>query len=273
MTEGNTTITLHNDSIDILDKLLTAHIGLEDTDEGLNVYGDALDDLKMIRGTMRAQYHPDRQETATPGVIALVGLPGAGKTFAGNKLAELLECPTVSMGDTVREKYEVEFGEPPERGEDIRTWVEDLREENEHLIPEWTVDAITRDHREADVVVVDGLRTEADLQVLADAFDPFHLIEVKAPFLTRLERLQDRGREGEDEYTAYDLVDRDRQEMGWGVQQVIEDGYADISVVNDGSAQFLSSILMEVVENNLPYDVPGYLDRRNVSGNTKTSAV
>lgn len=273
MTEGNTTITLHNDSIDILDKLLTSHIGLEDTAEGLNVYGDALDDLKMIRGTMRAQYHPDRQTVSTPGVIALAGLPGAGKTFGGNKLAELLECPTVSMGDIVREKYEIVFDQPPETGEALRDWVEHIREGDLFDIPNWTVSRIEDEYSDADVVVVDGLRTEADLQVLADAFDPFHLIEVKAPFLTRLERLQDRGREGEDEYTAYDLVDRDRQEMGWGVQQVIEDGYADIEVVNDGSVQFLSSILMSVVENNLPYDVPDYLDRRNVSGNTKTTAV
>lgn len=257
---GNTQLTLHNDRIEDVLAVLNGVL------DGRSFVDVEEDDLRAAVGTIESQYRPD--PPGTPGVIALAGLPAAGKTFVGNKLAELLEAPKVSMGDRVREMYETEFGHPPETGEDIRSWVEDIREDDPEIIPGWTGSFIEDNHRDADVVVVDGLRTEADLQALSDVFEPLHLIEVKAPFTVRLERIQDRGREGEDGYTAYDLVDRDRQEMEWGVQQVIEDGYADLTIKNDMSAPAMSRLIMNVAESSLPYDVPGYLERENVSGDT-----
>lgn len=255
-TEGNTTITLHNESIVSLIDLLK----LVEHDATGNAYRDK---IRGIRGTIESQYHPD--PPSEPGIVAIAGLPAAGKTFVGNKLAQLLEAPTVSMGDQVRDHYESEFGEAPETGDDIRSWVEDIRKRNPRMIPEWTVDAITADYSDENVVIVDGLRTEVDLTVLEERFDPFHLIEVKSSFLTRLERIQERDREGEGDYTPYDLVDRDRQEMGWGVQSVLENDGADLTIKNQFSAPGMSRIIMNVADNSLPYDVPEYLDRENVS--------
>jgi dephospho-CoA kinase len=217
------------------------------------IHGEPSDQLLA---TLKSQYPEDPDDHRNlPGVVGLIGLPAAGKTWMAEQFCELYETETVSMGDVVRKQYRDEVGREPESGGEIRDYVEQKREGTPHLIPRWTVDEITRNHQNRDVVIVDGIRTQSDLEVLETSFDSFHLIEVDAPFQTRLERIQERAREDEGDYTPYDLVDRDRQEMSWGVEYLLGSEYVDTKIVNSMSESAMESVVRNVAEENLPYTV------------------
>lgn len=191
-------------------------------------------------------------------IICVVGYPGAGKSVATD-VAEECGIATTAMGDQVRERAERELqgalsadtqqealaslsddvrAELESEGEDldlsrsslIGTWATVQRERHgDEVVAEWTAQYI-REHVESDTVLVDGVRSCEERDVFQTEFETVEVVHVDAPFQTRLRRLQERGRDGEDEFTSEDLVQRDDREDSWGVGEIVEE--ADITVKN-----------------------------------------
>ena len=169
-----------------------------------------------------------------PSVYCFTGRPGAGKSSACS-VAESLNLPVVGMGDVVRERARVALGEHATSSA-IGEWATDHRAEcGQAVFAEYTADRIEEHHRDEKAVIIDGLRTPGEVDVFEDRFDDVTVVLVTAPFETRLDRLQTRGRDGEDAFTAEDLEERDAREEAWGLGALIEKGVHDDVVVNDGT--------------------------------------
>jgi dephospho-CoA kinase len=162
-------------------------------------------------------------------VVATVGMPGSGKgEFAA--VADEMGYPVVRMGDVIRDEAERRGVEPSDAN--LGAIATALREEHgDDVIARRCVDAV-RD-RDADLVVVDGVRGIDEVETFRDAFgDDLALVAVEAPFEDRLERLDERGR-SDDVSSEQALERRDERELGYGMGEAIE--AADATVANDGS--------------------------------------
>jgi dephospho-CoA kinase len=163
-------------------------------------------------------------------VIGTVGLAGSGKGEAAS-VAREEDIPVVTMGDAVRAACR-ERGLDPEthHGEVARQ----LRaEDGPAAIADRTLPLIRDRLADADTVLVDGLRSDAEVDRFRAAFgDAFLLVSIEAPFEARARRLGDRGRDDSDLDEAA-LRERDERELGFGMDAAIQ--RADRTVVNDDS--------------------------------------
>lgn len=160
-------------------------------------------------------------------VIGTVGLPGSGKSeFA--TIAREMDVPVVTMGDVIREECRERGLDPDQHHGRI---ARKLREENgPAAIAERTLPHVREALEESDVVLVDGLRSDVELDRFQDAFgDDFVLVSVEAPFETRLERLQSRGRDHSD-MDAESLRAREERERSFGMGEAMD--RADVTVQN-----------------------------------------
>lgn len=178
-------------------------------------------------------------------VIGLLGLPGAGKTTAGEALADEYNTELYRMGDVVRDSFaEVQengisvFPEavqdsihtavsdeseviPAETSSDsIGEWVTMMLDIHETVFAETAAKEITEEF-ESDIIIVDGIRTLSDIEAFKGRFERFELLHIYTPFVVRAERLIDRGREGEDEFDLSDVAERDERELDWGVDKIL----------------------------------------------------
>jgi dephospho-CoA kinase len=95
-----------------------------------------------------------------------------------------------------------------------------------------------------DVIVVDGIRTLADVSEFETAFDTFVLLHLYSPFAVRAERIIERGREGEDEFGVMDVLERDERELDWGVDDILTEKpsytfYNNYNSVDEFQAEFV----------------------------------
>jgi len=162
-------------------------------------------------------------------VIGIVGLPGSGKSEAA-AVAEDEGVPVVTMGDVIRAECRDRGLDPATHHGEI---AQALREEHgPDAIAQRSL-SIIDDHRDdADTVVVDGIRSDVEVERFREAFgDAFLLVEVTAPFGTRAERLDLRGRDDTD--AGESLDERDERELGFGMGAAME--MADLTVANTGT--------------------------------------
>ncbi|WFN34877.1 flagellar hook-basal body complex protein FliE [Methanogenium sp. S4BF] len=163
-------------------------------------------------------------------VIGVVGLPGSGKGEF-SRIAGELDIPVVVMGDSIRE-YVRTSGQTMS---DIS-----MGEASAQLRAEMGRDAIAQltiprvEATVAEVVIIDGIRSEAEVLLFREHFSDFYLVGVACPFAVRLERIFGRGRE-DDVATAEELTARDERECGWGLEAAL--AMADVTVTNDGSIE------------------------------------
>lgn len=179
-------------------------------------------------------------------VIGTVGLPGSGKSEAAAAARER-GVPVVTMGDVIRAECE-------ERGLEITEAnmgrvADDLREQGgpaavaERSLP--LVRQVAR-NRDVDTVLVDGIRSGAEVDHFEEAFgEDFLLVHVAVPFETRLERVRERGRDRTAEDEA-DLRERDARERGYGMDEAIE--RADVTVQNTGSVEAFHDRIHTLIE-------------------------
>ena len=166
-------------------------------------------------------------------VIGIVGLPGSGKSEAA-AVAREMDIPVVTMGDVVR-------AETADRGLDPATdhgaVAQAMREESGlAAIADRSLPIIEERLEDADVVLVDGIRSGHEVAVFEDAFgEDFTLVEVFAPFDLREERLADRGRDTGAEEGGESLEDRDERERGFGMDEAI--AAADVTIENTGTLE------------------------------------
>lgn len=179
-------------------------------------------------------------------VIATVGLPGSGKGEAAT-VAEELEIPVVVMGDIIREECRKRDLDPSIHHGEV---AKDLREENgPAAIAELSLPRIKTYLRGNDIVLVDGIRSDKELEIFREEFDGFQLISIEAPFETRLERLDDRERDSTDTKEK-SLRKREQRELDFGMGEAMDQ--ADIQIKNTGSLEEfherIKSLLTEDVQ-------------------------
>ena len=166
-------------------------------------------------------------------VIGIVGLPGSGKSEAA-AVARELGVPVVTMGDVVRTETEARGLDP---AKDHGQVAQQLREEHGlDAIATRSLPLIRDALEDSDVVVVDGIRSGAEVARFEEAFgEAFTLVEVTAPYELRVERLADRGRDTSPEEGGEELTEREERELGFGMEAAME--RADITIENAGTLE------------------------------------
>jgi len=172
-------------------------------------------------------------------VIGIVGLPGSGKSEAAD-VAREEGIPVVTMGDVIRQACRDRGLDPAtQHGEMAKR----LREENgPGAIAEASLPHIEEGLEDSDTVVVDGIRSDVEVERFEAAFgEEFLLVAVHAPFEARAERLDLRGRDASADEGGESLADRDERETGFGMDDAM--GMADVTVENTGTlAEFQGTV-------------------------------
>jgi dephospho-CoA kinase len=183
-----------------------------------------------------------------PAVVGIVGLPGSGKSEAA-AVAETLGVPVVVMGDIIREACRERGLDPAtDHGQVARA----LRAENgPAAIAEASLPAIRTALADTGTVVVDGIRSDVEVACFEAAFgEAFTLVSIEAPFETRAERLDLRGRDAGVEEGGEALADRDERELKFGMGEAMD--RADVTVENTGSLDAFRERITELLTGEGP---------------------
>jgi dephospho-CoA kinase len=160
-------------------------------------------------------------------VVGVVGLPASGKGEFSH-MARELGLPVVVMGDVIR-RVVLAAGMPPTD--------ENLGQMGNHLRAVEGMDAIASrcipqiEEQNAPVVVVDGIRGNAEVRLFRNHFPDFCLVAIHANFQTRIQRLRSRKRP-DDSSLEEDLMQRDAREQAWGLAVAMNE--ADCMLKNEG---------------------------------------
>ncbi|MFA4823830.1 MAG: AAA family ATPase [Methanoregula sp.] len=174
-------------------------------------------------------------------VIGVVGLPASGKGEF-SKIAADAGIPVIVMGDMIRaavlkaglEPTDANFGATANR----------LRAEGGmDAVAALCVPEILR--QTAPLVLVDGIRGDAEVRLFRKHFSGFTLIRIDSSFEKRLDRIRARGR-SDDFVQAESLRNRDEREIGWGLGNALAE--ADISIANEGSLGDFSTAVTSVLD-------------------------
>lgn len=173
------------------------------------------------RGATRARARAEKR------VFVLVGMPGAGKSTAADRLAARLGTTRLSTGDVIRRTIR-------ERGLRYSAATDRAVAEEIARKPGWvgrqTAARVAADPHSA--AVVEGFRAVADLDAFLETFPRATVIAVEVGAERRHQRMLARGRAGEDS-RAY-LRDRDRAEVRRGVKDVMRRATVRIRPRGDG---------------------------------------
>ncbi len=179
-------------------------------------------------------------------VVATVGLPGSGKSVFED-VAEELDVPVVSMGDVIRREVSRRGLERTDENMG-RVAVELREEEGDAAVAERCVDLVRDavEESESDVVLVDGVRGQAEVERFRDEFgDDLEVVAIEVPFDVRLERLRERARE-DDMSSEEELRRRDERERGYGLGEAMEE--ADIRVENLGTINEFKEVVRGILQ-------------------------
>lgn len=185
----------------------------------------------------------------TNSVYMFAGLPGSGKTEACQMGVSLAGGDTISLGSIVRQMaYEDGYTDPSSH--ELAEYAAEQREEQGRAFAAEHVHGLyLRD--ELDLyfpLFIDGIRHRKEVAEFREAFADGILVWIDAPFETRLARLQDRGRDDEDQFTAADLSERDDRELSeLGVETLRDDEVRDYIIENDGTLGDLKSSLDRII--------------------------
>jgi len=166
-------------------------------------------------------------------VIGIVGLPGSGKSEAA-AVARDLDVPVVTMGDVIRAACRDRGLDPATHHGEV---AKALREEDgPAAIADRSLPLIEDGLETADTVLVDGIRSDVEVDAFEAAFgEDFLLVAVEAPFETRAERLDLRGRDAGGEAGGESLAERDDRELSFGMGEAID--RADVTLENTDSLE------------------------------------
>lgn len=174
-------------------------------------------------------------------VVGVTGMPGCGKTTLA-RMAEALGFKVVAMGDLVRAEAEKRGLKPD--GETLRRLMVQLRaERGEDVLARLTVENVRR--LKAERVLIDGVRSPAELEYFRKHFPDFKLIAVHTPQKLRFERLT--GRRRSDDPSAWEaFVARDLRELEVGVGAAI--ALADRVIENLSSLEEFKRLAVETLK-------------------------
>jgi dephospho-CoA kinase len=163
-------------------------------------------------------------------IVGLTGMPGAGKTTVANYLSEK-DIPLLIMGDVVREVAENDGLEPT--SDNLAKLMLRLRMRNgpeavAHLIVN-KIKLMKKEDNQLSVVIVDGIRSMAEVQVLR-RIGSVKLLAIHGSTLTRYTHVRERGR-SDVPSNIVEFDKRDKIEMDVGISNAI--ALADETISNN----------------------------------------
>jgi dephospho-CoA kinase len=163
-------------------------------------------------------------------IVGLTGMPGAGKTTVANYLSQK-GIPLLIMGDVVREVAENDGLEPT--SDNLAKLMLRLRKRNgpeavAHLIVN-KIKLIKKEDKQLSVVIVDGIRSMAEVQVLR-RIGSVKLLAIHGSTLTRYTHVRERGRSDVPSNIG-EFDKRDKIEMDVGISNAI--ALADETISNN----------------------------------------
>lgn len=181
-------------------------------------------------------------------VVVVVGLPGSGKSEAA-AVARELDIPVVTMGDVIREECRNRELDPATHH---GTVAKALREENgKAAVAERTIPFVDEAVTESETVLVDGLRSDAELDRFREEYgDNLELLRIDAPDPERAKRLELRGRDAGAADGGESLAERDERELGFGMAAAME--RADWAIENDNSLDVFRERVQRYLEEGRP---------------------
>lgn len=175
-------------------------------------------------------------------VVGTTGLPGSGKSRVG-QVGREFGFYVITGGDVIREIANRKEIESTDRN--LASLTETLRDQNgEGIIAKKCIAQM--DDIEGDRFIIDSFRKVEEVEVCLEKFgEKFHMIEIKAPFDERYERLSSRDR-SDDVLSKTELRKRDDRENEWGTKDVSD--LADYSIENDSSIEDFEREVRDVLE-------------------------
>lgn len=174
-------------------------------------------------------------------IVAVTGMPGAGKSTAAQALVKI-GWRRVVMGDVIRAETKKRGLDPDAKntGEVMKIL---RKERGEAAVADLCLEAISKTR--SDRIVVDGIRSMAEVEAFRKKASVI-LVAVHASPARRFELLKDRGR-SDDPLTHGMFVERDRRELGVGIGKAI--ALADETISNQHTTPGrLASEMTKVVE-------------------------
>jgi len=174
-------------------------------------------------------------------VIGVVGLPASGKGEF-SKIAAGMGVPVIVMGDMIRHAVREGCLDPTDAN--LGAMASKLRaERGMDAIAHLCVPEIQR--QIAQLVLVDGIRGDAEVTTFRRIFPGFILISIDSSFETRLARIKERGR-SDDFESANELHSRDLRELGWGLGNALKE--ADMHLSNEGTLAAFSVAVRSLLD-------------------------
>lgn len=157
-------------------------------------------------------------------------MPGAGKSTIASGL-KIKGYTIINMGDAVRTEARNRNLEPT--GQNLGKLMLELREKNgQGAVAKLIKPQI--ENSKAKVVVIDGIRSNAELKVLRK-FGNVKILAIHASTDTRFNFLQKRGR-SDDPQSKKNFNERDDRELGVGISNSI--ALADETISNNNLSQY-----------------------------------
>ncbi len=154
---------------------------------------------------------------ATPLIVALVGMPGCGKSTVADFFVKKHKAEKIHLGDFIWQWLARQGIRPSEETGNMASlymWVE----YGDIPLAKWTDEKIKKS--KAKIIVLDSLRTIEEARYFQLKYkDNFHVIAILTAPAIRLKRLQGRARFGE--LTKLEFRVRDREELRLGVGDLI----------------------------------------------------
>jgi dephospho-CoA kinase len=174
-------------------------------------------------------------------LILVTGLPGSGKSTFAKHLASS-GVKVLAMGDVVREEASKRgVGRDINSMADFMVWL--TKKYGEQYVARAICEKINR--LEDEVIVVDGVRSFAEVKYFRARFEKVLLVAVVSSLEKRFDRLKARGRI-DDPKTLDELKKRDETELSVGVGSVIKD--ADVTIANDGPLDDMKIKVKQVLD-------------------------
>lgn len=166
-------------------------------------------------------------------VIGVVGLPASGKGEF-SKIAAGMGIPVIVMGDMIRKAVSSAGLEPNDTN--FGATANRLRAEGGmDAIAKLCIPEIQR--LSAPLVLIDGIRGDAEVALFRHHFPGFKLIRIESSFENRLTRIATRARS--DDFSSADaLRNRDEREQKWGLSNALDS--ADLHISNNGTLEEFS---------------------------------
>ncbi|MFX1314894.1 MAG: AAA family ATPase [Promethearchaeota archaeon] len=171
-------------------------------------------------------------------VIAICGLPGAGKSTAIGAIRDL--GSVIVMGDIIRNEALNRNIEPT--SENLGKIAKELRlKYGLNIIAKKCVDLINQ--QKDNIIFIDGLRSMEEVNVFREHWK-FPIVAIIIDEKKRFERLFKRAR-SDDPKSLADLKERDKREILFGLEEVLNN--ADYSIKNDSTINDLKKRVRNVV--------------------------